>query len=177
MSRMGKKPVVIPEGVDVTIDGNVMKVKGKLGELSMTLNDEVSTKKVENEIIITPLSNSKFSRAMWGTTRSMVVNLVKGVTEGFKIDLEINGVGYRAAVQGKEIVLNLGYSHEIRHTIPEGVKASSEKPTALTLEGIDKQLIGELAANIRKYRAPEPYKGKGIKYAGEYILRKEGKKK
>ena len=177
MSRMGKKPVVIPEGVDVTIDGNVMKVKGKLGELSMTLNDEVSTKKVDNEIIITPLSNSKFSRAMWGTTRSMVVNLVKGVTEGFKIDLEINGVGYRAAVQGKEIVLNLGYSHEIRHTIPEGVKASSEKPTALTLEGIDKQLIGELAANIRKYRAPEPYKGKGIKYAGEYILRKEGKKK
>ena len=177
MSRMGKKPVVIPEGVDVSIDGNEMKVKGKLGELSMTLSDEVSTKKVENEIVVTPLSNSKFARAMWGTTRSMVINLVKGVTEGFKIDLEINGVGYRAAVQGKEIVLNLGYSHEIRHQIPEGVKATCEKPTALTLEGIDKQLIGELAANIRKYRAPEPYKGKGIKYAGEYILRKEGKKK
>lgn len=177
MSRMGKKPVTIPEGVTVTISGRDMTVKGKLGELSLVVNDEVSVKQEENELVFAPRTKSKQAMAMWGTMRSNVVNAITGVTEGFKINMEINGVGYRAAVQGKELVMQLGFSHEVRHEIPEGVKATCEKPTLLTLEGSNRQQLGQLAANIRSYRPPEPYKGKGIKYAGEYILRKEGKKK
>lgn len=177
MSRMGKKPVTIVDGVDVTINGRSVVFKGKLGEMTLDTTDHVTAKIEDGTVVVSPTSKSKHALSMWGTMRSHVVNYMKGVSEGFKINLEINGVGYRAAVQGKEIVMQLGFSHEVRYTIPEGVKVTCEKPTLMQLEGVDRQQLGQMAANIRKYRPPEPYKGKGIKYAGEYILRKEGKKK
>lgn len=177
MSRMGKKPVTIPEGVDVTLDGGELKAKGKLGELSIQIDDEVSVTIEESAVSVTPKTGSKQARYMWGTTRSLICNMVEGVQNGFTVNLEVNGVGYRAAVQGKELVMQLGFSHEVRHPIPDDITIKCEKPTMIALHGINKQRVGQLAANIRGYRPPEPYKGKGIKYEGEYIFRKEGKKK
>ncbi len=177
MSRMGKKPVTIVDGVDVNISGRTVVFKGKLGEMTLDTTDHVTAKIEDGAVVVSPTSKSKHALSMWGTVRSLVVNYMKGVSEGFKINLEINGVGYRAAVQGKEIIMQLGFSHEVRYAIPEGVTVTCEKPTLMQIEGVDRQQLGQMAANIRKYRPPEPYKGKGIKYAGEYILRKEGKKK
>lgn len=177
MSRIGKLPVELPEGVSAELQGSDLKVKGPKGELALVVNDEVTVKKEDNVFTFEPKSNSKFSKAMYATTRALVNNMVVGVSEGYTRVLEINGVGYRAQAQGKEIVLQLGFSHEVRHELPEGVSAAVEKNTIITLTGIDKQLLGETAAKIRGYRPPEPYKGKGVKYAEERIIRKEGKKK
>ena len=174
---MGKKPVSVPEGVDVKLDGSNFTAKGKLGEETISLNDNVIVKMENQEIVVTPRSNSKHARAMWGTARSRIVNAIQGVTEGYSIDMELKGVGYRAAVQGNTLVMQLGFSHEIKHDIPEGIKVTAEKPTILKVEGTNKQRVGQFAANVRGYRPPEPYKGKGVRYANEYILRKEGKKK
>jgi large subunit ribosomal protein L6 len=177
MSRVGKNPVAIPSGVTIEIANDVIKAKGKRGELSYQLSDEVELIHADNVVSITPKSKSKRSRSMWGTTRARVNNLVQGVSEGFTINLEINGVGYRAAVEGKELVLQLGYSHPVRYPIPDGIVMKCERPTAISIEGNDKQQVGQLAAEIRGFRPPEPFKGKGIKYATETIRRKEGKKK
>ena len=177
MSRVGKNPVAIPSGVTVEIANDVIKAKGKRGELSYQLPDEVEVTQADNVISITPKSKSKRARSMWGTTRARVNNLVQGVSEGFTINLEINGVGYRAAVEGKDLVLQLGYSHPVRYPIPDGIVMKCERPTAISIEGSDKQQVGQLAAEIRGFRPPEPFKGKGIKYATETIRRKEGKKK
>ncbi len=177
MSRTGKHPVPVPSGVTVDLQGQDIKVKGPKGELSMVLVDEVVAK-LENDLIsVQPRDDTKRARTMWGMQRTLVSNLVEGVTEGFTIKLEINGVGYRAAVQGKTLILQLGYSHEINHPIPEGIQIQCEKPTAIAVSGTDRQQVGQVASEIRRYRKPEPYKGKGIKYVDEYIFRKEGKKK
>jgi large subunit ribosomal protein L6 len=170
-------PVDVPAGVDVTIDGRHVTAKGKLGELSLTLVDEVELARDDNKLIVSPRNDSKRARAMWGTSRSLLANIVRGVHEGFTIVLEINGVGYRAALDGKELVLQLGYSHEIRFAIPDGITIACERPTHIAVSGADRQKVGQVAAQIRAYRKPEPYKGKGIRYQGEYIIRKEGKKK
>lgn len=177
MSRVGQMPVNVPSGVDVQIAGQQVTAKGKLGQLSVTLVDEVEVAREDDKIWVKPRGESKRARTMWGTSRSLVNNLVQGVAEGFTINLEINGVGYRAAVEGKELVLQLGYSHEVRHAIPDGIEIKCERPTAITVSGADRQKVGQVAAEIRAYRKPEPYKGKGIKYADEIVLRKEGKKK
>ncbi len=177
MSRVGQLPVTVPQGVDVQIAGKEITAKGKLGQLSLTLTDDVDLKREDDQLIVTPRGESKRSRAMWGTSRSLLNNMVTGVNEGFKVALEINGVGYRAAVEGKELVLQLGYSHEIRHLIPEGIKIACERPTHIEVSGADRQKVGQVASEIRGYRKPEPYKGKGIKYVDEYLIRKEGKKK
>ena len=177
MSRVGQNPVSVPEGVTVDIVGQLVTAKGKLGELSVNLVDDVEVTREENVLIVKPRGNSKQARTMWGTTRSLVQNIVTGVGEGFTIKLEIVGVGYRAAVEGKELVLQLGYSHEVRHPIPDGITIACERPTLVAVSGADRQKVGQVAANIRGYRKPEPYKGKGIKYENEFILRKEGKKK
>ena len=178
MSRIGKLPVAVPSGVTADLDGQSLKVKGPKGELSMIFMDEVSAKIDENGAIsVKPRSNSKRSRQAWGMQRTLASNLVDGVTQGFRVDLEINGVGYRAAVQGKNLQLNLGFSHEVLYPIPEGIKVTCERPTAIAVEGIDRRQVGQVAAEIRAYRPPEPYKGKGVKYANETIQRKEGKKK
>lgn len=177
MSRVGQNPVSVPEGVTVDIAGQLVTAKGKLGELSVSLVDDVEVTREDNLLIVKPRGNSKQARTMWGTTRSLVQNIVTGVGEGFTIKLEIVGVGYRAAVEGKDLVLQLGFSHEVRHPIPEGITIACERPTLVAISGADRQKVGQLAANIRGYRKPEPYKGKGIKYENEFILRKEGKKK
>jgi len=177
MSRIGKNPVQVPEDVDIRIDGNTVIAKGKLGELSATLNDDVVIKQEGNLITVSPVGKTIRARKMWGTAKSVLDNLVAGVSEGFAKKLEINGVGYRAQVQGKDLLLNLGFSHDVRHPIPEGIKIDCPDQTHIEISGADKQLVGQTAAEIRGYRPPEPYKGKGIKYADEYILRKEGKKK
>ncbi len=177
MSRVGQLPVEVPSGVDVTIDGRLVTAKGKLGELSLTLVDEVDLARVDDKLIVSPRNDSKHARAMWGTSRSLLANIVHGVHEGFTIVLEINGVGYRAALDGEELVLQLGYSHEIRFPIPDGITITSERPTHIMVSGADRQQVGQVAAQIRAFRKPEPYKGKGIRYRGEYIIRKEGKKK
>lgn len=177
MSRVGQMPVTVPSGVDVQIAGQQVTAKGKLGQLSLTLVDEVEAAREDDKIWIKPRGESKRARTMWGTSRSLVNNLVQGVAEGFTINLEINGVGYRAAVEGKELVLQLGYSHEVRHPIPDGIEIKCERPTAIAVSGADRQKVGQVSAEIRAYRKPEPYKGKGIKYADEILLRKEGKKK
>jgi large subunit ribosomal protein L6 len=178
MSRVGKNPVTVPAGVEVSIDGTVVKAKGKLGELSFQfLPGEVAVKKDDSGVVVTPLSNSKRSRSLWGTTRARIQNLVTGVSEGYKKDLEIVGVGYRAAVQGSALQLQLGFSHDVSYPIPEGITVKCERPTAISIAGMDKQVVGQIAAEIRSYRPPEPYKGKGVRYANEFILRKEGKKK
>ena len=177
MSRIGKLPVEITDGVTVTLNGQDVSVKGPKGELSMRINDEVSVKQVENTLVAEPLSQSKFGRAIWATTRALLQNMVTGVTTGFEKVLELKGVGYRANLQGKELVMQLGYSHDVKFPVPEGIAISVDKQTVVTISGIDKQLVGETAAQIRKWREPEPYKGKGIKYADERIIRKEGKKK
>lgn len=177
MSRVGKNPVSIPSGVTVEIANDVIKAKGKRGELSYTISGEVNVTYADNVVSIAPKSKSKRSRSMWGTTRARINNMVHGVSEGFTVNMEINGVGYRAAVEGKELVLQLGYSHPVRYPIPDGIVMKCERPTAISIEGNDKQQVGQLAAEIRAYRPPEPFKGKGIKYATETVRRKEGKKK
>ena len=177
MSRIGLSAIDIPEGVSINNDNNVFSAKGKIGELTINLNKEINVQ-IENSKISFSTSNSdNTSKALWGTTRANVANLIKGVSEGFTIKMEINGVGYRAQVQGNKIVLNLGYSHPVEMAIPKNIKVTSEKPTELILFGADKQELGQFAANIRSKRPPEPFKGKGVKYANEHIFRKEGKKK
>ncbi|BAQ17734.1 50S ribosomal protein L6 [Methyloceanibacter caenitepidi] len=177
MSRIGKKPVPIPSGVTASVDGQEIKVKGPKGELSHVLVDQVIAKMGDDGIEIGMVEDNKDSRAMWGMSRTIVSNLVTGVTEGFSKTLEINGVGYRAAMKGQALQLQLGFSHDVDFEIPKGIEISCPKPTEIVVSGIDKQLVGQVAAEIRRYRPPEPYKGKGVKYAGEYIFRKEGKKK
>jgi len=177
MSRVGKYPVPVPSGVTVQIAGAEFIAKGKLGESRMPLSDDVETTIEGDKVWVKPKTESKRSRMMWGTTRALINNLVKGVSEGFTVNLDINGVGYRAAVEGKTLKLQLGYSHDIDYPIPDDVSMKCEKPTAISISGRDKRLVGQIAAEIRSFRGPEPYKGKGIKYSNETILRKEGKKK
>jgi large subunit ribosomal protein L6 len=177
MSRIGKSPVKVPAGVDVKLAGQILTAKGKLGEGSVTLVDDVAVELKDGVITVAPRSESRTARNMWGTSRTMVTNLLHGVADGFTENLEINGVGYRAAVQGKELVLSLGYTHDIKYPIPAGVTMKTEKPTTIAITGPNKQQIGQIAAEIRAFRPPEPYKGKGVKYAAETIIRKEGKKK
>ena len=177
MSRVGKYPVPVPSGVTVQIAGAEFIAKGKLGESRMPLSEEVETTIEGSEVWVKPKSETKRARMMWGTTRALINNLVKGVSDGFTVNLEINGVGYRAAVEGKNLKLALGYSHDIDYPISDDVTMKCEKPTAISITGRDKQIVGQIAAEIRSFRGPEPYKGKGIKYATETILRKEGKKK
>ena len=177
MSRIGRAPVTVPDGVQINVDGRTVSAKGKLGELSVTLIDEVDIAHEDGTITVSPNSSSRLARTMWATSRTLVSNIVVGVSEGFEKKLEVSGVGYRAAVQGKELVLQLGYSHEIRYPIPEGVKIACPTQTEIVVSGTDKQLVGQIASDIRGFRGPEPFKGKGVRYAGEQILRKEGKKK
>jgi large subunit ribosomal protein L6 len=177
MSRIGKKAIAVPEGVQVTIEGQTVTAKGKKGELSAVLIDDVLAKMTDGGIDIEPNGDTKRSRSMWGMSRSVVANLIEGVTEGFTKELEINGVGYRAQMKGKNLELNLGFSHDVVYSIPEGIEVKCPKQTEITVSGINKQLVGQVAAEIRSYRPPEPYKGKGVKYKDEYIFRKEGKKK
>jgi len=177
MSRIGKKPVSIPAGVTVTLDADKLAVKGPKGELSMAIVDDVDVSYANDEIVVKPKNQGKRSRSMWGMQRTMAANLVTGVTEGFTRQLELNGVGYRAAVKGKALSLQLGYSHDVDFPIPEGIDIQCPEQTKIVVTGIDKQQVGQVAAKIREFRKPEPYKGKGVKYAGEYIFRKEGKKK
>ncbi|MEM8854120.1 MAG: 50S ribosomal protein L6 [Pseudomonadota bacterium] len=177
MSRIGKLAVPIPKGVTAKIDGQTVSVKGPKGELSFTIPDLVTVKETEDGLKLDPVNDEARARSMWGLSRTMVANLVTGVTDGFSKALQINGVGYRAAVQGKDLTLALGYSHDVKYPIPEGIDIKCPKPTEIVVSGIDKQRVGQVAAEIRKWRPPEPYKGKGIKYADEVIVRKEGKKK
>ncbi|MGH6871179.1 MAG: 50S ribosomal protein L6 [Rhizomicrobium sp.] len=177
MSRIGKKPVPLPKGVTASVQGQVVKVKGPKGELSVNLVKDVEVTTGADGVTVAPRAGAEKGRQMWGLSRTLVNNLVVGVTQGFQQKLEINGVGYRAAVQGKNLNLQLGFSHDVVYPIPAGITITAEKPTALTVAGIDKQLVGQVAAEIRGYRPPEPYKGKGVKYAEEHIRRKEGKKK
>ena len=177
MSRIGKKPVELPSGVTATVSGQTIEVKGAKATQSFTATDDVSIVVEENAVVVTPRGNSKRARQQWGMSRTMVANMVKGVTVGFKKELEINGVGYRAQMQGNTLKLNLGYSHDVNFEVPAGVTVTAPKPTEIIIEGDDAQLVGQVAANIREWRKPEPYKGKGIKYKDEFIFRKEGKKK
>jgi large subunit ribosomal protein L6 len=177
MSRIGKKPVAIPSGVQASVEGQTVKVKGPKGALQVVLHDDVAPKMEAGTVRIDPRVETIRARAMWGLSRSLVANLVTGVTKGFERKLEITGVGYRAAVQGRNLQLLLGYSHEVAYPIPDGITITTPRPTEILISGIDKQQVGQIAAEIRGYRPPEPYKGKGVKYAGEYIFRKEGKKK
>jgi large subunit ribosomal protein L6 len=177
MSRIGKKPVIIPAGVTAKVDGQSISVKGGKGELSFTAPDDVSVALADGKIVVTPRNDSTQARAMWGTARAMVSSLVTGVSKGFERKLEITGVGYKAVVSGKSIRLSLGYSHDLTFPIPAGIAIAAPKPTEISITGIDKRQVGQTAAEIRALRPPEPYKGKGVKYAGEFIFRKEGKKK
>ena len=177
MSRIGKKPIELPSGVTATVSGQTVEVKGPKGVRSFTATDDVDVILEDNAVTVKPRGLSKRSRQQWGMSRTQVQNLVTGVTEGFKKELEIQGVGYRAQVQGKTLKLALGYSHDVEYQIPEGIDIVCAKPTEIAITGIDQQRVGQVAANIREWRAPEPYKGKGIRYKGEYIFRKEGKKK
>ncbi len=177
MSRIGKNPVEVPDGVDVRISGATVTAKGKLGEKSITLTDDVVLEQDGNVITVKPVDETKRSRMMWGTSRSMVNNLVTGVADGFTVNLEITGVGYRASVQGQKLQLQLGFSHDVSYPIPQGITIKTPTPTTIEIHGADKQQVGQVASEIRAWRRPEPYTGKGIRYAGEQILRKEGKKK
>ena len=177
MSRVGKKPVPVPSGVTATVDGQMVKVKGTKGELSFLVPDEVLVALEDGAVTVNPRDESKTARAKWGMSRAQVANLVEGVSKGFEKRLEINGVGYKAAVAGKTLKLSLGYSHDIDFAIPAGVTITTPKPTEVVVAGIDKQIVGQTAAEIREWRGPEPYKGKGVKYSDEFIFRKEGKKK
>ncbi|HYF06530.1 MAG TPA: 50S ribosomal protein L6 [Acetobacteraceae bacterium] len=177
MSRVGKYPVPVPSGVQVALAGRTLTAKGKNGELRLELTDAVDVEIAGGQVAVKPRGTDRRARTMWGTTRSLINGMVQGVSTGFVKEMEINGTGYRAAVQGKDLVLNLGYSHEIRYPIPAGIKITCERPTAIKVEGADKRQVGQVAAEIRAWRGPEPYKGKGVKYVGEQILRKEGKKK
>jgi len=177
MSRIGKNPVVLPQGVTAEVKGGTVAVKGRLGSLSLAVDNEVTATLEDGKVVVTPNSETKRARMLWGTTRALVNNMVTGVSKGFSRNLEINGVGYRASVQGKNLVLQLGYSHDINFPIPDDVKIVCEKPTAIAISGANRQRVGQIAAVIRGYRKPEPYKGKGIKYVDETVRRKEGKKK
>jgi len=186
MSRIGSKAVEIPEGVELSVDGQDVKAKGKLGELTLRVHDEVSVAledvgnddgKSSKVVNLKPKSNSRFAQQIWPTMRTLVSNIVVGVSEGYSKKLEIKGVGYRANLQGQVLVLALGFSHEVKFQVPEGIKLEMDGQTGITVSGIDKQKVGQTAANIRSFKPPEPYKGKGIRYADEYVLRKEGKKK
>jgi len=177
MSRIGKKAISVPAGVTANVEGQSVKMKGPKGALQLVVPDDITVKMDKNTIQLDPRNDSKKARSMWGTSRTLVANLVAGVTKGFEERLEINGVGYRAAVQGKQLNLQLGFSHDVNYPIPQGITIATPKPTEIVITGIDKQQVGQVAAEIRGYRPPEPYKGKGVKYAGEYIFRKEGKKK
>jgi large subunit ribosomal protein L6 len=177
MSRVGKYPVQVPAGVQVALQGRTITAKGKNGELRLDLTEDVDVTIEGNEVAVAPKGADRRARTMWGTTRSLIQGMVTGVSTGFTKSMEITGTGYRAAVQGSDLVLNLGYSHEIRYPVPKGIKITCEKPTSIKVEGADKRQVGQVAAEIRAYRGPEPYKGKGVRYDNEVILRKEGKKK
>jgi large subunit ribosomal protein L6 len=177
MSRVGKYPVAVPPGVTVSLQGRTVVAKGRLGELTLPLTDDVDVEITGQQVAVKPRRTDRRGRTMWGTTRSLINGMVTGVSQGFAKSMEINGTGYRAAVQGKDLVLALGYSHEIRYPVPAGIRITCEKPTAIKVEGADKRQVGQVAAEIRAFRGPEPYKGKGVKYENEVILRKEGKKK
>ncbi len=177
MSRIGNKAVAIPSGVTANVEGQTVKIKGPKGTMQVVLHDDVKATLDKSMVKVEPRGESKRARSMWGTSRTMVANLVAGVTKGFEERLEITGVGFRAAVQGKSLNLQLGFSHDVNFPIPEGITIATPKPTEIVVTGIDKQKVGHVAAEIRGFRPPEPYKGKGVKYAGEYIFRKEGKKK
>lgn len=177
MSRVGKRPVAVPSGVTATVDGQTVKMKGPKGQLQFVVHDDVEVKLDNGQVKVNPRVETNRARALYGTARAQVANLVEGVTKGFEKKLEITGVGYRAAMQGKNLQLALGYSHDVVYAIPEGITITVPKPTEITVTGSDIQRVGQVAAEIRSYRPPEPYKGKGVKYAGEFIFRKEGKKK
>lgn len=177
MSRIGKKPVAIPEGVTANLEGNTVTAKGPKGELSFAVNEQVLVKLEEGAVTVTPVDNSKTARSQWGMSRTMIENIFTGVKDGYTKTLLINGVGYRAALQGTKLNLSLGFSHEVIYEAPAGVTLACPKPTEITVSGHDKQVVGQVAAEIRSYRPPEPYKGKGVKYSDEVIFRKEGKKK
>ncbi|MCC6719642.1 MAG: 50S ribosomal protein L6 [Acetobacteraceae bacterium] len=177
MSRVGKYPVEVPAGVQVAIAGRILTAKGKLGELTLELTDNVEATVEGNQVTVTPRGNSAPARMMWGTTRANVANMVRGVSDGFSKSMEITGTGYRAAVNGSNLVINLGFSHDVVYPIPEGIKVVCERPTSIKIQGVDKRLVGQVCAEIRAWRPPEPYKGKGVKFEGEAIRRKEGKKK
>jgi large subunit ribosomal protein L6 len=177
MSRVGQKPVIVPSGVTVDVKGQQLAIKGKLGALQLAVDQDVEIKQEEGKLIFAPRSTSRRARMNWATTRNLAANMVKGVAEGYKKILEIEGVGFRAAIQGKDLVLNIGFSHEVRYPVPEGITIKAEKPTTLSITGIDKQRVGQVTAEIRSYKRPEPYKGKGIRYSNEVVQRKEGKKK
>ena len=178
MSRIGKNPVIVPEGVNVAIEAGNISVKGKNGELSCHYSeDHVSVEMNEGKVVVAPKSDSKESRALWGTTRANINTLVKGVSEGFTKELELIGVGYKARVEGTKLILSLGFSHDVTVETPKGLKITCASPTQISIFGADKQLVGQTASEIREWRKPEPYKGKGIRYVGEYVRRKEGKKK
>jgi large subunit ribosomal protein L6 len=177
MSRVGKKPVAVPSGVTANIEGQTVKVKGPKGALEVVLHGDVSAKLEGGSVRVDPRNDTQQARAMWGTYRALVAKLIEGVTKGYERKLEINGVGYRASLQGKNLQLQLGYAHDIVYPIPEGVAIAVPKPTEIVITGIDAQKVGQAAAEIRAFRKPEPYKGKGVRYSGEFIFRKEGKKK
>jgi large subunit ribosomal protein L6 len=177
MSRIGKKAVDVPSGVNANVQGQTVQIKGPKGTLQVVLHDDVEVKLDKSAIKVDPRFETKRARAQWGTSRTLLSNLIVGVTKGYEEKLEITGVGYRAAVQGKNLQLQVGLSHDVSYPIPTGITIATPKPTEITISGADKQLVGQVAAEIRSYRPPEPYKGKGVKYAGEYIFRKEGKKK
>lgn len=177
MSRIGKQPVTIPAGSTLTQTGQNVTVKGPKGELNFTLPDAVTGKLEGTEFTVSPVEGEKTAKAMWGMARTMVFNMIEGVTNGFKKELELRGVGYRAQMKGNDLSMQLGFSHDINYTPPAGIKITAPKPTEIVVEGIDKQQVGQVAAVIRSYRKPEPYKGKGVRYVGEYVRSKEGKKK
>ena len=177
MSRIGKKPIAVPSGVTAAVEGQTVKVKGPKGALQAAVHDDVVVKLEGGQIKLDPRTETKRARAQWGTSRTLVANLISGVTKGFERRLEISGVGYRAAVQGKNLQIALGYSHDVIYPIPEGITIATPRPVEIVISGSDRQRVGQVAAEIREYRPPEPYKGKGIKYADERIFRKEGKKK
>ncbi|MFV0627550.1 MAG: 50S ribosomal protein L6 [Alphaproteobacteria bacterium] len=178
MSRIGKYPVIVPQGVNVEIKGNLVTAKGKLGELNYDFDNSLIDVKLEDgKVVVTPLAESKRSRTLWGTVKARINNLVIGVNEGFKKDLELLGVGYKSRMQGSELILSLGFSHDVIFAAPEGITITCTTPTQISVFGADKDLVGQTAAEIREYRKPEPYKGKGVRYVGEYVRRKEGKKK
>ena len=177
MSRLAKQPVLLPEGVSATVNGQDVTVKGKLGELSLAVNDEVCVEMKDGSVIVSPKSSTRFSRNIWGTVHSLLRGMVEGVTKGFKKELQIQGVGYRAAIQGKDLVLQLGFSHEVRYAIPAGIDIKCPSQVEIEVSGMDKQKVGQVAAEIFSFRPPEPYKGKGVRFKGQYVLRKEGKKK
>jgi large subunit ribosomal protein L6 len=177
MSRIGNKPVAVPSGVTANVEGQTVKLKGPKGALQLVLHDDVAAKFADGNVTLEPRSETKRARSLWGTSRTLVANLVTGVTKGYERRLEITGVGYRAGVQGKNLHIALGYSHDVVYQIPDGITIVTPKATEIVISGIDKQKVGQVAAEIRDFRPPEPYKGKGVRYAGEYIFRKEGKKK